>query len=69
MTLGSSLKKLKLKPFWLFFIRSFNPAPTKRWCEESTQIYFKYNFEYHWTRKGVGLEIALEDAVEEEIDP
>ena len=29
MNLESSLKKLKLKPFWLFFIRSFNPAPRK----------------------------------------
>ena len=25
MNFESSLKKLKLKPFWLFFIRSFNP--------------------------------------------
>ena len=30
MNLESSLKKLKLKPFWLFFIRSFNPAPITR---------------------------------------
>ena len=28
MNLESSLKKLNVKPFWLFFIRSFNPAPT-----------------------------------------
>ena len=27
MNLESSLKQLKLKPFWLFFIRSFHPAP------------------------------------------
>ena len=31
MNLESSLKKLKLKPFWLFFIRSFNPAPRQSW--------------------------------------
>ena len=27
MNLESFLKKLRLKPFWLFLIRSFNPAP------------------------------------------
>ena len=32
MNLESSLKKLKLKSFWFFFIRSFNPAPSAIAC-------------------------------------
>ena len=42
MNLESSLKKLKLKPFWLFFIRSFNPAPQNWIYQELTQGFKTY---------------------------